>query len=386
MKNNAIRPATLPQGHRFHFLDALRGIAALLVVPIHGPHSIYKALYFPHAFLAVDLFFCLSGFVVAFSYESRLSARLTFREFVLTRIVRLYPIAILGTILGAMTVTLNPGAFGHQISLAKRLPVSILLGILVIPIPHVRLFPLDYPMWTLFFEMVANVAYAWLMRRRLASSRTLGAIASLSFLAMAVQRKRLGSLDYGSMFHGSIMGLFRVGFSFFCGVLLYRLYKSRELIQWRGNRALVASVFITVLFLGVFCVEQPITTWAPVELCFVAIGFPCFVYYGARVDMPGRWATISAFLGTISYPLYLLHQPLLVPIGRFNPSNQIGANTVMLLSMTALVVLSWCVAKYYDEPIRSALTRWLRGRSMLASSPANASTGRYVRASHVQEH
>ena len=67
--------------HRFHLLDALRGLAAMLVVTFHTPAQLKYFLNFPNSFLAVDFFFCLSGFVIAFSYEDRLKQSLSLRNF-----------------------------------------------------------------------------------------------------------------------------------------------------------------------------------------------------------------------------------------------------------------------------------------------------------------
>jgi peptidoglycan/LPS O-acetylase OafA/YrhL len=88
------------KNHRFLFLDALRGIAALLIVLYHAPKYLGRALPHYSAFLAVDLFFVLSGFVIAFSYENRLLRGLSFRSFVAARLVRLYPVYLLGTVVG----------------------------------------------------------------------------------------------------------------------------------------------------------------------------------------------------------------------------------------------------------------------------------------------
>src|ERR1039458_3367376 len=77
---------------RFHLLDAMRGIAAILVVLYHIPSIFKHTLDFPNSILAVDFFFCLSGFVIAFSYEQRLRDHLNFRDFMVVRLTRLYPL------------------------------------------------------------------------------------------------------------------------------------------------------------------------------------------------------------------------------------------------------------------------------------------------------
>lgn len=89
-------------------LDAARGIAAIAVVLYHVQTYIYPEVVvtiMPHlfhrSFLAVDLFFLMSGLVIARSYEVRLlNGKMSFFGFFQTRLVRLWPLYLLGTILG----------------------------------------------------------------------------------------------------------------------------------------------------------------------------------------------------------------------------------------------------------------------------------------------
>src|SRR5882757_3316593 len=96
----------------FHTLDALRGIAAIGVVTFH-----MKQLFAPIAasggYLAVDLFFMMSGVVLSHAYEGRFRAGMGTFDFMRTRLIRLYPLYFLGTMLGiAVTVA---SLLGHNI-------------------------------------------------------------------------------------------------------------------------------------------------------------------------------------------------------------------------------------------------------------------------------
>jgi len=60
----------------FEILDGLRGVAAIAVVIFHFMEITIpdpKNNFIAHAYLAVDFFFCLSGFVIAYAYDDRLS-------------------------------------------------------------------------------------------------------------------------------------------------------------------------------------------------------------------------------------------------------------------------------------------------------------------------
>src|SRR5579875_2169947 len=77
----------------FHTLNGLRGVAAALVVLVHNPAD------FPvhphHAYLAVDLFFVISGFILSYVYGARLAGRWPTAEFLKARLIRLAPLYLL---------------------------------------------------------------------------------------------------------------------------------------------------------------------------------------------------------------------------------------------------------------------------------------------------
>src|ERR1043165_8588900 len=81
---------------RFHSLDGLRGVCALSVVLFHAADLFHYGPLMPHGFLAVDMFFILSGFVIAFRYEDALNRGLHLRAFLEARGRRLLPVYWLG--------------------------------------------------------------------------------------------------------------------------------------------------------------------------------------------------------------------------------------------------------------------------------------------------
>lgn len=155
---SAAAPPLLPSQPRGHFLtlDALRGVAALAVLVLHMPPL--TGLVF-HAYLAVDLFFIMSGFVIAHAYERRLLAGWSPGDFIRTRVVRLWPLYLLGTAVGAAVFA---GVAGDAVGFAV-LGVLVAAAVVMMPLPlgaEVQIFDLNRPAWSLFFEMVANVLYA----------------------------------------------------------------------------------------------------------------------------------------------------------------------------------------------------------------------------------
>jgi peptidoglycan/LPS O-acetylase OafA/YrhL len=361
-------PLTQPtptSAHRFHLLDALRGLAAMVVVARHSPVSLTALLPTYNSFLAVDFFFGLSGFVIAYSYEGRLRGKLTLRDFTVARVIRLYPMAILGTLLGLAFTLLRSQVWSQlphfQLLLVTLTSLSILPNVFV-PGLGSDMLPFDNPAWSLFFEMVANVSYAALLRCRRSQISVMMAIPIISLIALLVLSRR-SNLDGGVSFGTSAIGLARVGFSFFVGVLLFRLRRHLSPRAFRGSSGIAAALLLATTLIAVISVSTPLTRSIWFEFFAVVVLFPITVYQGSRVELPALWTGLCAFLGDISYPLYILHAPLLRPL--FNTAVINYANAHMLFRLfslpvyiLALILLTWLLGRYCDLPVR----RWLTSR------------------------
>src|SRR5262245_14845562 len=99
MPLNEHRPA---QGSRLETLDAMRGVAAIVVVTFHLGSLLPGAT--TEGYLAVDFFFALSGYVLARTYDARLEHGMESLDFIRRRIIRLYPLYLIGFSLGAASI------------------------------------------------------------------------------------------------------------------------------------------------------------------------------------------------------------------------------------------------------------------------------------------
>jgi peptidoglycan/LPS O-acetylase OafA/YrhL len=111
---------------KFIFLDGLRGVAAMSVGILHAGQIFNVDIIPRHGYLAVDFFFCLSGFVIAYAYEERLFGQHSWGRFALLRVIRLYPMIVVGTALGTIATLFNPSA-GARPYLADIVPFSLML-------------------------------------------------------------------------------------------------------------------------------------------------------------------------------------------------------------------------------------------------------------------
>jgi peptidoglycan/LPS O-acetylase OafA/YrhL len=172
---------------RYEALDGLRGVAALCVMAGHFGQMLN--IYWPaNMFLAVDIFFMMSGFVIAHSYSERLRRGMPAWNYLGRRVVRLYPLFIAGLVLGAggLYLGVRNGAIDNR---PEDILLSSLINAMYLPfLSSVRweegvgtIFPADPPAWSLFLEMLASLGFLLLFGMR---RRTLLAIAAVSYLLL----------------------------------------------------------------------------------------------------------------------------------------------------------------------------------------------------------
>ena len=110
MHDRTIDSGLLKTKPHFEILDGLRGLAALVVVIFHFMEIIiadFSNNFISHGYLAVDFFFCLSGFVVSYAYDNRI-AGMGLKTFIKLRLIRLQPLVIIGSVLGLLTFLFDP--------------------------------------------------------------------------------------------------------------------------------------------------------------------------------------------------------------------------------------------------------------------------------------
>ena len=374
-----------PKQH-FEILDGLRGVAAMMVVLFHlcetwngGDHA---RQIINHGYLAVDFFFMLSGFVVAYAYDDRWQAkhgqgRMTLWEFFKRRVIRLQPMVVMANLLGALLFYLSasPKIFPHVAETSvSRLMLIALIGCTVIPIPvsmDIRgwqeMHPLAGTAWSLFFEYIANIAYALGLRR--ASKRVLLVLAAISAVLLT---QYLVTTPRGDITGGwSVnpleikIGLLRLCYPFLAGMLLQRMHKR---IHVRNAFLWCSLLLVITLILPRFGTDA--TGWRNglYEALVIVLVYPVIVAMGAGEQISGRMATrLCRFSGAISYPLYITHYSLIyiytawVYDGKLTPAQGLAWGAALFF--TAIAIAYACL-KLYDEPVR----RWLNSRFLVTGT------------------
>lgn len=375
MSNSKISAAAFADTKpHYDLLDGLRGVAALMVIFYHVFEAFATSPIdqrFNHGYLAVDFFFILSGFVIGYAYDDRWKT-MTTKDFIKRRLIRLHPMVVLGAVLGVIAFCIQGCEKwdGTQVSISMVM-LALLINLFLIPAvpgsgPEIRgngeMYPLNGPSWSLFFEYIGNIMYALFIRRM--STKALTALVVLAGIGLAsfaiFNFSGAGHLGVGWTMeeYNLIGGFLRVLFSFSIGLLMSRVFKP---IPVKGA-FWICSLAIVVL-LSMPYVGNGDALWMNgiyYSVCAILI-FPMLVYLGASGKTTDKHsARICKFLGDISYPLYMVHYPLIyLYFGWVKKENLTFAEAwpEALALVIGSIVLAYISLKLYDEPVRRYLTK-----------------------------
>jgi peptidoglycan/LPS O-acetylase OafA/YrhL len=377
---------------RFPVLDGIRGVAALSVMLDHfmseEVHLVGHTLYpFAQSAVAVDLFFMLSGFVLAHSYADRVRAGMPLKALLARRIVRLYPAFLVGTGLGLVALLLLVGTRATSFSLGQSLE-SAAFNLLFLPffstcsledmkIHHMAtgpLFPADTPTWTLFFEMIGTVLFLGLARMRI---KTLSAFTAATFAVFILYGVHIGLTPGQEAFNPSVGwsetnflgGFLRIAFGLGAGMLLRHVHRhhrdiARRFIPEAVRHPPALYAILLVLLANPVGFDGVVTALSLVTI------IPVLLLAAADpAPMSLQTEGVSRQLGALSYPLFCLHYPigrLIVIVTQGHPlSNPVFTAIAAALSIAA----AYASARWLEPPCRAWLgARFLGQSRRLASS------------------
>jgi peptidoglycan/LPS O-acetylase OafA/YrhL len=369
MNNNS---ASLQSKPHYKILDGLRGVAAVIVVAFHvlEAHATTPLNHMiNHGYLAVDFFFVLSGFVVGYAYDDRW-AKMNLRGFLLRRLIRLHPMVIMGSVIGAIAFYFGQGEVSPLVAGTPvwKMLVVMLVGFTMVPLlPSMdirgwqEMYPLNGAAWSLLFEYLANLLYALVVRHF--SKKLLLTLVLVSAAAVV----HLGLTSHDGNFAGGWsvdgpnlrIGFTRLMYPFFGGLLLFRLGK---IIRVPHAFWVCSGLILTVLALPRLGGEAYYRINGLYEsLCIIFI-FPLIVAMGAGGTLGGKYsAGICDFLGRISYPIYITHYPLIYIYTEYVAHSRLSLTKTYpyaLLVFFGGLALAYAYLRFYDEPLRN----WLKKR------------------------
>ncbi len=341
------------QMQRYYTCDALRGVAAILVLLNHGSNVGCGKRMPGDVYLAVDFFFMLSGFVIAFAYQDKLVNNLmSFRDFVFVRFIRLYPMIALGAAIG--TARFIVLAYWHGDLHIDTLVASALTFFCIPTMYFSAIFPANGPFWSLFFELWVNFAFAALAP--ISSRRTVVTGLAVSFLWLCFSVHRYGMDEIGWKPESFLEGIPRTIFPFLLGVCLYHASRTSRLSSSRAFFWLSIFVLTGALVLPF----RKLFGENLYDVGCVAILFPAliFVSSGVKTSRTENW--ISERLGDLSYPLYATHYPMLFLFAGI--ANKLGIASGLapwLVSSGIIILINFGFVTYWDVPARYFLKKRL---------------------------
>jgi peptidoglycan/LPS O-acetylase OafA/YrhL len=344
---------------RIRGLDGLRGLAAIAIMLFHFNLFFLPQAHVPfvgRAYLAVDLFFLLSGFVMAHVYGGLLTSdrRAHWLLFARARFARIYPLFALTTLamFAIAAVSHLPLAWvsfsGRSLALQPFLLQQWAPGL-----------SWDYPSWSISTEAEAYIFFVFFAGVLLAGKHprliVFCCVATLAVLCIA----RGGSLN---CFTGT-SALLRTLAEFSLGVLLYRAFAGGG-----SPRAWVAILFCALLGLGAI---------SHFDL-FVVGAFACLIYYSASAtDVVGKLLNSSPLvcLGDWSYSVYLWHAPthyaVMTSFAALNyPVSNLGlwgSRLLLLATVAGVLALSAFHYQYFETPVRRFIQRFPLGSATALS-------------------
>lgn len=339
---------------RIDFLDGLRGVAILAVAGYHAfarwpdlyPYRDAFASFplFRFGWIGVYLFFLISGFVITMTLERGAG----FGEYLFRRWLRLFPAMLIATALIYATAFAFPERPYGLPALRDILP-----GLTFID-PHWWAYGLDPAQrdlegafWSLYVEVKFYVLFGVLFFAL--SERA--ALIGLALVAVAGSRL-LGYLGDQSVaaeyIHQAGLGLGGRYFGWFLlGALARRAFVERSCRAW----ALVALA--SPLAIGWFKGPNLVPVFAALALFFVALASPL-----AQRPLRGR---ALLFFGFISYPLYLIHENMLVAsIVKIGATGGVLALLSPAPGFVLLAAIAFAIAKWGEPALRSGLVRLFR--------------------------
>lgn len=369
---------------RFEILDGLRGVAAMIVVAFHlfetyssGPSD----QILNHGYLAVDFFFVLSGFVIGYAYDDRWGRMATW-GFFKRRLIRLQPMVILGTLIGAFWFYFS-AAPGFELVMQTpwwKLLVIMILGCIMFPTPpsmDIRgwkeINSLNGAQWSLLWEYIANILYALVVRRfNMIALSVMVILSAFLTIDLSLDVDVFGLLEVRKYAKYTVIGGFgltpdqiyigvcRLLYPFFGGLLLYRLSKWR--INLRRGGMLWCSLAVAAT-LVVPHIGGETHAWLNGLYCalVILIVYPAIVAAGAGSELKGKKTTaVCKFLGMISYPLYITHYPMIYVQMNWAAQHAdapLGTHIWVAVSIfIAAVAVAYASVKVYDLPIRAWLS------------------------------
>ncbi len=294
-------------------LESLRGIAAVMVLIHHSALSVFdkELLFVKSAWMFVDFFFVLSGFVMSLAYKTKIQNGLSFKEYFLARFFRLFPLHIFVMfmflpLIGAKYYLYNNGFGGTDPSLTENTYTFLTTFFLFNSLGFEGGW--NFASWSISAEFVAYITFFWLLRL-IPNKAFIAFVFSLSIIIF------LASYLYFGVFTPFTwdFGFLRSVPAFLLGVVLYSVYEKLPVKQNHNLKELLAVLFL------IFSVSMTtINSWFAYS-AVLSFLYAVYVFSSDGDGFFGRLLNMKVpkLLGKYSYSIYMTHMFFIIILEDF---------------------------------------------------------------------
>jgi peptidoglycan/LPS O-acetylase OafA/YrhL len=333
------------QADRYQELDALRGIAALMVVLFHFTYETYiSQLGFKLGSTGVDLFFMISGFVIFRSLNKVKSSK----EFIINRVSRLYPTYWTCVSFAFLIISLY-AFYKHE-----SIPLLQYLANMTMFQYYLKQPNLDGPYWTMIIEMIFYIAILLLFHFK--KIKYVNQIALSIIIATALFVSVLHSAFVKTL--TEVIPLLQFLPLFFSGIVFYTIFLQKNRLYLNYSILFICYV-CQILFFVDF--ERSFITQMEYALMLTLYFFLFILFVHGKLKFIVSKTTL--FLGKISFALYLIHQCItarfIIPIciNRFHINLWI---IIFFIALPVAIGLATLVTYYIDVPLSFRMKQKLR--------------------------
>jgi exopolysaccharide production protein ExoZ len=344
-----------PQPHSTEVLSVqyLRAVAALLVVFHHARQfpGFKDAIGTGIGSTGVDIFFVISGFVMAVTTGRANYPALHFLE---RRTLRIIPLYWSMTALSAVLLFVAPSVFNDNLVTLKNFVASLLFIPHLSPYPPVNYSPLMRIGWTLNFEMFFYLVFAALMQFQL-SARI---VAMTILFSTMIAVNWLWHPDFAPLRFWADGQLFE----FVMGCAIGQLYARRQLAAVGVPLACagVAAAIGAFIILGSYQLDLPRVILSGIPAA-VLVAAAASLEQNGHIGSSSRWK----YLGDASYSIYLAHLPPILILSEIwtmadLPTDGLGNALIFIaINMIVATLCGLAVYRYFEKPMLDSLRGWL---------------------------
>lgn len=336
-------------------LTSLRGLAALTVLFFHSSYIAYHYAgggppwVWRHGYLAVDLFFFLSGFVLTHVYGSRLSGAQNWRSvgrFLWARFSRIYPASLFTTAIFVLAFTVGRLPFPAGASFKAQLTAALLL----MQVPWLGNIVINSPSWSISAEWYAYLLFPFVVPMLLRLKGRTAALLGIALLLEIAIDHLMFTHDQQSWGWGALL---RALPEFAVGVFAYRLYSARLFRSMWEKDATLIGIMAMIVAASLAGVSD-----SPIVVLFPALLLAAVCNSGRMIRIldarPLRW------LGDVSYSVYIfqiLPFMLMVAVSGIFVAHGLGGAIFEAIAVLFALYSGVLVHRCIDVPVRTALRR-----------------------------